>query len=151
MDTRLRKQEEGQYDAILLASAGLNRLGLSNRIAEIISVEKMCPAVGQGALAIETRIGDTVVSKLDHLPTRRSVTAERALLHALGGGCQVPIGAYAVADGSGVHLQAVVIAPDAFAIIRMEAHGEDPEKLGAELGQELLAAGASEILRAVYG
>ena len=151
VDTRLRKQQEGQYDAILLASAGLNRLGLSDRIAEIISVEKMCPAVGQGALAIETRVGDSVVGKLDHLPTRRAVTAERAVLRALGGGCQVPIGAYAVADGSGVHVQAVVIAPDASAMIRLEARGEDPEKVGADLGQELLDAGANEILKAVYG
>jgi len=151
VDTRLRKQEEGQYDAILLASAGLNRLGLSARIAEVISIEKMCPAVGQGALAIETRVGDTVVSQLDHLPTRRAVTAERAVLRALGGGCQVPIGAHAVADGSGIHLRAIVIAPDAFAVIRLEARGDDPEKVGAELGQELLDAGASEILKAVYG
>ena len=151
VDTRLRKQQEGQYDAILLAAAGLNRLGLSARIAEIIPVEKMCPAVGQGALAIETRTGDSVVSKLDHLPTRRAVTAERAVLRALGGGCQVPIGAYAVADGSGVHVQAIVIAPDAFAMIRLEARGEDPEKVGADLGQELLDAGASEILKVVYG
>jgi hydroxymethylbilane synthase len=151
VDTRLRKQQEGQYDAILLAAAGLNRLGLSDRIAEIIPVEKMCPAVGQGALAIETRVGDSAVSKLDHLPTRRAVTAERAVLRALGGGCQVPIGAYAVSDGSGVHVQAIVIAPDAFAMIRLEARGEDPEKVGADLGQELLDAGASEILKAVYG
>ncbi len=150
VDTRLRKQAEGQYDAILLASAGLNRLGWSDRIAEIIPVEIMCPAVGQGALAIETRVGPTIVSKLDHLPTRNAVTAERAVLRALGGGCQVPIGAHAVADGSGVFLQAIVIAPDAFAMIRLEARGDDPEKVGASLGQELLDAGASEILKAVY-
>ena len=151
VDTRLAKQASGVVDATLLAMAGLNRLGLSDRIAEIISVEKMCPAVGQGALAIETRVGDSVVGKLDHLPTRRAVTAERAVLRALGGGCQVPIGAYAVADGSGVHVQAVVIAPDASAMIRLEARGEDPEKVGADLGQELLDAGANEILKAVYG
>ena len=151
VDTRLRKQAEGQYDAILLASAGLNRLGWSDRIAEIIPIEKMCPAVGQGALAIETRVGPSVVSKLDHAPTRRAVTAERAVLRALGGGCQVPIGAYAVADGSGVHIQAIVIAPDAFAMIRMESRGEDPERVGAALGQEMLDAGASEILKVVYG
>src|SRR5450755_1221269 len=95
LDTRLRKLDEGQYDAILLAAAGLKRLGWGDRIAEILAPEKMCPAVGQGALAIETRAGSTAVAALDHADTHIAVMAERAVLAALGGGCQVPIGAYA--------------------------------------------------------
>src|ERR1035438_10126239 len=90
LDTRLRKLDEGQYDAILLAAAGLKRLGWADRIAEILEPDQMCPAVGQGALAIETRAGATDAAVLDHAETHLAVTAERALLSALGGGCQVP-------------------------------------------------------------
>ena len=96
VDTRLRKLDEGQYDAIVLAAAGLRRLGWQDRIRELIPVEMMCPAVGQGALAIETRddggVAHELVRKLDHADTRIAVTAERAMLEKLGGGCQVPIG-----------------------------------------------------------
>src|SRR3982751_99751 len=101
LDTRLRKLDEGQYDAILLAAAGLKRLGWADRIAEILTVEIMCPAVGQGALAIETRgsgSGWTACSALDDAPTHAAVLAERGVLAALGGGCQVPIGAHARID-----------------------------------------------------
>ncbi len=99
VDTRLRKLAEGQYDSIVLAAAGLRRLGWQDRIRELLSAEIMCPAVGQGALAIETRHdggeAERLVSKLDHAASRAAVTAERALLATLGGGCQVPIGGYA--------------------------------------------------------
>src|SRR3954468_8871166 len=95
LDTRLRKLDEGQYDAILLAAAGMKRLGWEARIAEILSPEMMCPAVGQGALAIETRIGFALPPVLNHAATHTAVRAERGLLGALGGGCQVPIGAHA--------------------------------------------------------
>src|SRR5437660_7692194 len=99
LDTRLRKLDEGQYESIVLAAAGLARLGWSGRIAEFLQPEVMCPAVGQGALAIETRIGEDACRALDHAPTRAAVTAERAVLSALGGGCLTPIGAYARVEG----------------------------------------------------
>ncbi len=158
VDTRLRKLDEGQYDAILLASAGLRRLGWDDRIAEMLDPEVMCPAVGQGALTIETRDdsgpGFEVCQKLDDKLTRICVTAERALLATLGGGCQVPIGAYAFVQTSGqVHLQGLVVSPDGSTIIRKTASGDpaDAARLGREMGEELLAAGAQDILEAVYG
>src|ERR1017187_5656239 len=102
LDTRLRKLDEGQYDAILLAAAGLKRLGWEYRIAEILPPDIVCPAVGQGALAIETgQSGLLTCQQLHHAPTQSAVTAERSLLAALGGGCQVPIGAYATVAGDG--------------------------------------------------
>ena len=110
LDTRLRKLDEGQYDAILLAAAGLKRLGWGDRIAELLPVEIMCPAVGQGALAIETRssgAGFEACRGLDHAATHAAVAAERGLLQALGGGCQVPIGAYATVEGERLRMVAV--------------------------------------------
>ena len=153
LDTRLRKLDEGLYDAIVLAGAGLRRMGWEDRIAELLPVEKMCPAVGQGALAIETRVGESPAAKLDHTVTRAAVTAERAVLAALGGGCQVPIGAHAVLDGDELKLCAVVIAPDGKTAVRDQVRGpaSDAEQLGAELGGRLLASGAEEILEEVYG
>ncbi len=158
VDTRLRKLDEGQYDAILLASAGLRRLGWEDRIAEILDPDVMCPAVGQGALTIETRDDGAhaieVCARLDDKFTRICVTAERAVLATLGGGCQVPIGAYASIQTSGqVHLQALVVAPDGSTIIRQTATGDpaDALRLGREMGERLLAAGAQDILEAVYG
>jgi hydroxymethylbilane synthase len=155
LDTRLRKLDEGQYDAIVLAAAGLKRLGWEGRIAEILSPELVCPAVGQGALAIETAGGLALQAcrPLDHAPTRAAVTAERALLGALGGGCQVPIGAYAtVADGH-VRLLAVIVSPDGSGLVRDHAEGSaaDAGKIGRDLGQTLLAAGGDRILEGVYG
>jgi hydroxymethylbilane synthase len=151
LDTRLRKLDEGQYAAIVLASAGLRRLGWAGRIAEILPPEIMCPAVGQGALAIETRIsgaGRDACAVLDHLETRAAVTAERAFLRSLGGGCQVPIGAHALVDGDGLRLRGLVIAPDGSQLIagsRSGAVGEAAE-IGAALGAELLARGARALL-----
>ncbi|HLJ49636.1 MAG TPA: hydroxymethylbilane synthase [Bryobacteraceae bacterium] len=155
VDTRLRKLDEGQYDAILLASAGLRRLGWQDRITELLEPEVMCPAVGQGALTIETRDDNgaawQICRRLEDAKTRIAVTAERAVLAALGGGCQVPIGAYArIAEG--VNLQAVVVSPDGKSIIRKSIEGpyEEAERMGRQLGDQLLAAGAQEILNAVY-
>lgn len=154
VDTRLRKLEEKQYDAIVLAAAGLRRLGWQDRIAELIDPALMCPAVGQGALAIETRDdggpAQTIVAKLDHAITRRSVTAERAFLHTMGGGCQVPVGAHARIEGNSVRLIAIVAKPDGSQVIRGERSGADPAALGVALGNELLEQGAREILREVY-
>ena len=149
VDTRLRKLDEGQYDAIVLAAAGLRRLGWENRITELLDPAEMCPAAGQGALAIETRDGDAaqeIARKLDHAETRAAVTAERALLAVLEGGCQVPIGAYAHLDGSSIHLRAIVASPDGQRVIRASLCGEEPIALGHELGRRFLAAGARDIL-----
>jgi hydroxymethylbilane synthase len=156
LDTRLRKLDEGQYQAIVLAAAGLTRLGWANRIAEILSPEVMCPAVGQGALAVETRAeGEArdICAALDHAGTRAAVTAERAVLAALGGGCQVPIGAYAVSTGDELRLTAEVIAPDGSHAVRKSGAGKvaDAETIGQRVGQALLNDGGREILEQVYG
>jgi hydroxymethylbilane synthase len=155
VDTRLRKMEEGQYDAIILASAGLNRLGLTRWVREVIPADVMCPAAGQGALGIEIRNGDEEMRKhlefLNHAPTRTAVLAERALLNELGGGCQVPIGAHAQVTGTQIRLIGVVARPDGSLVLRDTRQGSDPVKLGEELGKSLLERGGREILKEVYG
>jgi hydroxymethylbilane synthase len=156
LDTRVRKLDEGHYDAIVLASAGLMRLGWAHRIAEILSPEVMCPAVGQGALAVETRVDGPareVFAGLDHALTRAAVTAERAVLASLGGGCQVPIGAHAQLSGGIVQLIGVVISPNGEQVVRKSDEGAvaDAENVGRRVGAALLAAGAREILEQVYG
>jgi hydroxymethylbilane synthase len=154
VDTRLRKLDEGRYDAIVLASAGLRRLGWQDRIRELIPEDVMCPAVGQGALAIETREDGgaawSIVRKLDHAESRTAVEAERALLAVLGGGCQVPIGAHARLENGSLHLRAIVASPDGSRVILDELWGSNPRITGTELGKRLLEAGAREILSAVY-
>ena len=156
LDTRLRKLDEGQYDAILLAAAGLKRLGWGDRIAEILEPEQMCPAVGQGALAIETRAGFdaglNVLAMLDHAATHTAVMAERGVLRALGGGCQVPIGAYATVFNGRVRLLAIVAAPDGSQLVGAQAGGAAAEaaEIGARLAAYLLQRGARQILEAVY-
>ena len=155
LDPRLRKLDEGQYDAILLAAAGLKRLGWADRIAEILPAEVMCSAVGQGALAIETIAGSTgfqACGLLDHAATHAAVTAERGVLAALGGGCQVPIGAHATVDGDRLHILAIVASPDGSDLIRAESEGpvSEADTIGRALGAELLNRGARAILEAVY-
>lgn len=149
VDTRLRKLDEGQYEAIVLAAAGLTRLGWSDRIAEAIDPEVMCPAVGQGALAVETRVGEDTCRALDHAETRAAVTAERALLAALGGGCQTPIGANAQVVGERLRLMAIVLSTDGSQSVRDQAEGpvSDAGLIGQELGRRLLRLGADRILR----
>jgi hydroxymethylbilane synthase len=151
LDTRLRKLDEGQYDAILLAAAGLKRLGWGDRIAEILEPAVMCPAVGQGALAIETREGETPCAKLDDPATHAAVDAERGVLAALGGGCQVPIGAHATVAEGRLTLTAIVAAPDGSELIRADAVGSaaDAHSLGRNLGAQLLEMGARRILEMV--
>lgn len=157
VDTRLRKRDEGQFDAILLASAGLRRLGWHDRIAEVLEPDVMCPAVGQGALTIETRDdkgpAQSICRRLDHDATRVAVTAERAVLATLGGGCQVPIGAHAIVSDGRLALRAVVVSPDGSTIVRKHAEGpsESAADLGRDLGRQLLEAGGRSILEAVYG
>jgi len=152
LDTRVRKLEEGQYDAIVLAAAGLKRLGWGDKIAEILPPGVMCSAVGQGALAVETTAaGRDTCKALDHAPTRAAVTAERGVLAALGGGCQVPIGAYATFSSGTLHLIGVVISPDGAQYVCGESEGAaaDAEQLGRALGAKLLSHGAKAILEAV--
>jgi hydroxymethylbilane synthase len=157
VDTRLRKLDEGQYDAIVLASAGLRRLGWESRVAELLDPEVMCPAAGQGALAVETRddngTAQRITKALDHPETRTAVTAERAVLASLGGGCQVPIGAYATVDGARLHIRAIIVSPDGSQVIRKQSCGllEEAAALGRSLGEELLAEGGRQILESVYG
>ena len=157
VDTRLRKLDDGRYDAVILACAGLKRLGLEARIAEPLPVDVMIPAVGQGALGIEIRDEEGPAAeacrRLDDPPTRTAVLAERAFLAALGGGCQVPVGAHAqVADGT-VTLEAIVISPSGGKPVRGRTSGPagDAGRLGRRLGEELLERGAREILEEVYG
>jgi hydroxymethylbilane synthase len=152
VDTRLRKLDEGGYDAIILASAGLRRLGFERRIDAAIDHAEMLPAVGQGALGIETRARDertaALVSLLEHAPTRAACTAERALLFALGGGCQVPIAAHATVEGDTLRLDALVAALDGGRVIR--DHLEDDAGHAARAGETLAARlrerGAEELL-----
>ena len=155
LDTRLRKLDEGQYDAILLAAAGLKRLGWGDRIAEILPAEIMCSAVGQGALAIETRAsgaGFDAIRAMDHADTHAAVLAERGVLGALGGGCQVPIGAHATEEGGKLRLLGLVASPDGGEVVRGESEGpaSEAESLGRALGNDLLERGARRILDAVY-
>ena len=157
LDTRLRKLDEGKYDAIVLASAGLKRLGWENRITELLDPSVMCPAVGQGALAVETRAdggaAHEIAKRLEDRETRIAVTAERAVLAALGGGCQVPIGAYATVDTGNVQISAIIVSPDGTQVIRKQASGPvlDAAGIGSALGDELLSEGGRQILEAVYG
>jgi hydroxymethylbilane synthase len=150
VDTRIRKLDEGQYDAVILASAGLVRLGLQERISARIAISEMLPAVGQGAIAIEMRSDNELagesVSRLDHRETRLACLAERAFLRSLGGGCQFPIAAHAVVDGDVLHLDGLVAKPDGSEILRGSSSGTDPEALGTSLAAKLSAQGADSIL-----
>ncbi len=154
--TRLGKLDNGDYDAIILAAAGLKRLELEERIQSYIEPEQSLPAVGQGAVGIECRLDDERLRKLleplNHTDTQDRVKCERAMNLTLEGGCQVPIGSYALLDGDNIWLRALVGEPDGSEIIRGEisGHRSDAEKLGVELAQQLLSEGAKEILEKLY-
>lgn len=156
VDTRLAKLENGQYDAIILAAAGLKRLGLSHRIAEILSIEISLPAVGQGAIGIECRREDIwlndCLKALHHEETAICVTAERAFNGRLNGGCQVPIAGYAELSGECLRLRGLVGTPDGQMLIQGEMEGSagDPRALGIALAEDLLTRGADRILNALY-
>jgi len=154
VDTRLRKLESGEYDAIILAAAGLKRLGRSDAIRRILPVDVMCPAAGQGALGIEIRAGDLAVrdalSFMDDTATRAEIDCERALLRKMGGGCQVPIGASAKSSGGKLLLQAIVASPDGKSVLRDSAEGVDATALGELVGSRLLKNGGGAILDLVY-
>jgi hydroxymethylbilane synthase len=156
LDTRLRKLDDGVYDAIILAGAGLNRLGWSERITELIDPDTMLPAIGQGALGIETRISDGATNELvaffDDPNTSDAVKGERALLKKLEGGCQVPIAAYGTVKDMRLKLKGLVAAIDGSRIIEssVEGNSRDSVALGVELAEELLKMGAKEILDELY-
>jgi hydroxymethylbilane synthase len=154
VDTRLRKLESGEYEAIILALSGLRRLGKTELVRQVMPIELMCPAAGQGALAIEIRSGDgdvrSALAFLDDKAARSETECERTLLKKLGGGCQVPIGANAKFSGGTLHLEAVVASPDGTTILRDSGEGEDSAALGALLGERLLKRGGGEILERVY-
>jgi hydroxymethylbilane synthase len=155
VDTRLRKLADGEYDAIILAAAGLNRLGKNQFMRHVLPAEIICPAAGQGALAVEIRAGDSVIREsvqfLDDKTSRLTTTCERALLSKLGGGCQVPIGALAELREDRLHLEAVVASPDGSKLLRESREGTDPVSLGEETGGALLRRGGAQILEEVYG
>jgi hydroxymethylbilane synthase len=156
VDTRLRKLEQGEYDAIILANAGLTRLGKTELVRQIIPARIMCPAAGQGALGIEIRKGDAAMRQhlefLNDPAARAATSCERALLNRLGGGCQVPIGAFAEIRDGKLHLEAVVADPDGSNVLResREAELKDAEQLGYNVGETLLSRGGDQILEAVY-
>jgi hydroxymethylbilane synthase len=155
VQTRLRKLDEGQYAAIILAAAGLKRLGLGDRIRDTISSEDSLPAVGQGALGIECRAdrADLVglLAPLHHAGTAACVLAERAMSRALAGSCQVPLGGFAEVAGGELRMRGFVATPDGSRLLRAEQTGStaDPETLGNAVAQDLLAQGADEILAAL--
>ncbi len=155
VDTRVRKLEEDEYDAIILAAAGLTRLGKTQWIREVLSEHFMCPAAGQGALGIEIRKGDSAMREhlafLNDDAARAATTCERALLNKLGGGCQVPIGAFAEMKDGTLRLTAIVARPDGSEVLREEQSGSDPVALGEQVGETLLRRGAIKILEHVYG
>jgi hydroxymethylbilane synthase len=150
VDTRLRRLREGRFDAILLAMAGLTRLGRASEVTEALEPRHFVPAPGQGAIALECREDDQAVrdavAPLHHPSTARAVAAERVFLAALGGGCNVPLGAHAFASGPGLELVAFVAAADGRAMLRAERRGDDPAALGGALAEELLAQGARALI-----
>lgn len=156
VDTRLRKVESGEYAGVVLAKAGLDRLGLSGRISEVFSAAACMPAVGQGAIAVEARVKDAelgdAIGALDDHETRQSIVAERALLGTLEGGCQVPLGAWARFERGELVLDAVVCSPDGATCVRQRGQGpaDQPRELGQHVARLLAEAGAAKILEEVY-
>ncbi|RKZ87697.1 MAG: hydroxymethylbilane synthase [Gammaproteobacteria bacterium] len=157
VNTRLAKLDAGEYDAIILASAGLKRLGFEDRIRSALTPEQSLPAIGQGAVGIETRINDdeinALIAPLRCPETWIVVTAERALNKHLAGGCQVPIAGYALLNNGEIWLRGLVGRPDGTLMLRSEVRGkaEDVESLGVQLAEDLLLQGADKILAEVYG
>jgi hydroxymethylbilane synthase len=156
VDTRLRKALDGQYDAIILAGAGLTRLGLDSHVTEWLSLDLMLPAPGQGALAVQCRADDevtlTLLSKLEDQATRKAVTAERAFLSGLGGGCAVPVAAFAQVEGQTsqvIQLTGLVISEGGKTVVKVTDEGADALELGWDLSQQAIAQGANEILKLI--
>ncbi|RMF90989.1 MAG: hydroxymethylbilane synthase [Methanobacteriota archaeon] len=152
VDTRLRKLQEGQYDAIIMAKAGLKRLGFEGHIKETLPIEIFTPTVGQGAIAVVAREDSELIELLgsiNHGATMKQVTAERSLLRGVGGGCQIPLGAESkLADGA-VHLRGVMLSQDGKRKITAEARGSDPDRVGREVAEKLLSLGGQELLESI--
>lgn len=153
--TRVHKLEAGVYDAIVLAAAGLERLGLGNRIRTRFAPTEMLPAVGQGALAVETRADDermnSLLAFLNDVPTRQATTAERAFMQRVEGGCQVPVGAFAEVNGEDLHMTAVIASLDGKHLFKGERTGQvtEAQAMGISLAEQLLEAGAREVLQEI--
>lgn len=151
VDTRIRKAQEGQYEAIILAEAGVTRLGLEHMITQRLPLEIMLSAPGQGALAVQCRDDDTntlqILNGIEHTDTRKSVEAERAFLETLGGGCSLPVGAFAAVVGSKIHLQAIVVSTDGTKNIRLVGKNSNPHELGNNLAQESINQGAWRLIQ----
>jgi hydroxymethylbilane synthase len=156
VNTRLKKLDDGNYDAIILAAAGLKRLGFDQRISSFLEPEVSLPAIGQGAIGIETRCNDETIklllAPLSDADTTKRVLAERAMNETLHGGCQVPIAGYAVLEGENLYLRGLVGKPDGSHVIRAEIRGPSDQavSLGIKLGKELLSQGAGEILAGLH-
>ncbi len=156
VNTRLAKLDAGQYDAIILASAGLIRLGMAERIRQALTPEQSLPAAGQGAVGIETRSDDVdiqaLLQPLHHEPTSHCVVAERAMNRHLNGGCQVPIAGYAILEGDQLYLRGIVAEPEGDRVLYAEQRAPlaAAESLGIEVAEKLLAQGAQQILDAIY-
>ncbi len=152
VDTRVRKALEGKYDGIVLAAAGLRRLGLEDRISEYMPLTVMLPAPGQGVIAVEARADDDemlgLAAGIDDVPTHLAVRAERAMVRALGGGCTTPIGAYGVVEGEAIRLRGMLASPDGKLLVRAESSGsaQHPENVGAELAKQIWELGGGEVL-----
>lgn len=150
VDTRIRKVQEGHYDAIILAAAGVVRLRLEEHITQYISPEIMLPAPGQGALAIQCRVDDhetlRFLHALEDKAVRQEITAEREFLAALGGGCSIPVGAYAQMEEEKIHCKAVVVSPDGSKALNLSDSDIDATKLGRRLAAEALSLGAQEVM-----
>ena len=155
LDTRLHKLDIGQHDAVMLAAAGLKRLGYADRISSLLPYDHFVPCAGQGALAIEAREDDTrvldLLAPLEHEPTRRCVTAEREVLRRLGGSCHTPLGAHAVPDGAELELFGMLASPDGADLVRVtsRAPASDPAGAGHRLADMLIDAGGDRILAAL--
>jgi hydroxymethylbilane synthase len=151
VDTRLRKLEAGEVDGLVLAAAGLHRLGVTPPASTPLPLEEMVPAPGQGALAVQVRADDAgtreMVERIDHPRSRLAFLAERALVAAVGGGCALPLGAYAEQREGGVRLLAVVIRPDGSELLWAQAEAPTPEEVAGEVARSLIAGGAEEILK----
>ena len=150
VDTRIRKAREGQYDAVVLAAAGVIRLGLEDAITQYLPLDVMLPAPGQGVLGVQCRADDgqtlSLLAAVEDPSARAAAQAERAFLAGLGGGCSIPVAAYAPASDAGLHLRGLVASPDGSQVLRVEASGGDPLALGRALAEDALARGADRIL-----
>ena len=157
LDTRLKKLQQGDYDAVVLAAAGLRRLGWADEVTELLPPDISLPAIGQGALGLEGRREDgfvkELVAKLEHGTTRIGVDAERAFLARLEGGCQVPIAGHAMINGDQLILDGLIASVDGQRYVREKIVGspEEAHKLGVELADRLLASGGRPILQEIYG